>query len=252
MTLPTELINQVRQGRAVLFLGAGASVGAKASDGGDPPLGNELRDRIAKQFLESDYTSENLSWVAELATSSSDLFKVQDFIAEQFRDLKPADYHSLIPSFHWRGIVTTNYDCIIEAVYRSSGYSLQKLVPFLSNADRVDEKLRDSSYLAFLKLHGCITRTQDEDLPLILTVDQYARYKKGRDRLFKMLEEWGSENSIIFVGHKLQDLNLREILINLSQTIPSRPRYYLVRPGVSNVERDFWSEKRISVIDCSF
>jgi tetratricopeptide (TPR) repeat protein/cold shock CspA family protein len=67
-----------------------------------------------------------------------------------------------------------------------------------------------------------------------------------------MLEEWGSENAIIFVGHRLQDLNLRGVILDLSQKIPSRPRYFLVRPGVNDVERDFWNNKQISVLDGTF
>ena len=252
MHLPQPLVDQVRQGNAVLFLGAGATIGACKPTGEKPPLGNELREKIAKQFLADDYSSESLSWVSELAISATDLFKVQDFIADQFRDLKPADYHYLVPTFRWRGIATTNYDCIIENVYNASSKALQKIVPFLSNADRVDSKLRDPSSLALLKLHGCITLTHERKLPLILTIDQYATYRDERTRIFQMLEEWGSENSIIFVGHRLLDTNLRGILLDLSQRLPSRPRYYLVRPSVNTIERDFWNEKHISVLDGTF
>jgi len=252
MDIPPNLINQVRQGRAVLFLGAGASLGARTHDNSEPPLGDELRTRIAKKFLSGDYSSESLAWVSELAISATDLFTVQDFIADQFRDLKPANYHLLIPTFRWRGIATTNYDRIIETAYSLTGKPVQTVVPFLSNADRVDEKLRDPSSVALLKLHGCITRTHDLQLPLILTIDQYATYRDGRARLFQMLEEWASENTIIFVGHRLQDLNLRGIILDLSKKIPSRPQCYLVRPGVSAVERDFWSKKQISVLDGTF
>ena len=109
------------------------------------------------------------------------------------------------------GIATTNYDCITEAAYRAKGGPVQKIVPFLSNTDLVDEKLRDPSSVALLKLHGCITRAHDRELPLILTIDQYATYRDGRSRLFQMLEEWASENTIVFIGHRLQNLNLRGI-----------------------------------------
>ena len=252
MDLPANLVQQVRQGRAVLFLGAGASGKARTRDGKEPPLGDELRDRIAKRFLAGDYSSDSLAWVAELAISATDLFQVQDFIADQFRDLRPADFHLLITTFRWRGMATTNYDRVIETAYEVSRNAVQTVVPFLSNADRVDEKLRDPSSVALLKLHGCITRTHDRQLPLILTIDQYATYRDGRTRVFQMLEEWGSENTIIFVGHALQDLNLRGVLLDLSQKIPSRPRYYLVRPSLSAVERDFWSGKNISVLDGTF
>jgi len=233
-------------------MGAGATKGARTPDGREPPLGNELRDQIAERFLKSDYSSESLAWVTELAISAANLFEVQDFIAVQLRDLKPADYHLLIPTFRWRGIATTNYDRVIEIAYNMSDEAVQAVVTFLSNADRVDEKLRDPCSVALLKLHGCITHTHDQRLPLILTIDQYTTHRDGRTRLFQMLEEWGSENTIIFVGHRLQDPNIRGILLDLSQRIPSRPRYYLVRPGVNDVERDFWSGKQISVLDCTF
>src|SRR5437667_11367242 len=120
MDLPTDLIHQVRQGRAVLFLGAGAARKAKDRNGKEPPLGYELRDSIAERFLTDKYTSEALTWVAELAISASSLFQVQDFIADQFRDLTPADFHRLIPTFRWRGIATTNYDRVVETVYETS------------------------------------------------------------------------------------------------------------------------------------
>lgn len=252
MTIPKDLINQVRQGRAVLFLGAGATKGSHTSDGKEPPQGNELRDRIAAQFLTGDYTRELLSWVSELAAASANLFEVQDFIAEQFADLKPSEYHSLIPTFRWRGIATTNFDRLVEKTYGDSKNPVQTIVPFLSNADRVDEKLRSPSSLAFLKLHGCVTRTHDEKLPFILSLDQYATYKEGRSRLFQMIEEWGSENTIIFVGQKLQEPNLRQTLISLTQKIPSRPRYYLVKPDVDEVERGFWEAKKITVLSGTF
>jgi len=190
MQLSPNLISQVRQGQAVLFLGAGATKGAITSDGKEAPDGLELRDRIAAQFLNDDYSSESLAWVSELAASATDLFTVQDFIADQFRDLKPADYHLLIPSFRWKGIATTNYDRIIENSYKNSKNPVQNVVPFLSNDDRVGEKIKNpDSAVAFLKLHGCITRTHDKNLPLILTTDQYATFRDGRTRLFNMLEE---------------------------------------------------------------
>ena len=252
MNLPSSLIDLVRRGRTVLFLGAGASRKARTPEGKEAPLGDELRNRIGERFLTGDYSSESLAWVAELAISATDRFAVQDFVADQFGSLRPADFHLLIPTFRWRGIATTNYDRVVETAYETSPNAVQTIVPFLSNADRVDEKLRDPSSVALLKLHGCITRTHEPQLPLILAIDQYATYREGRTRLFQMLEEWGSENTIIFVGHAVHDPNLRGILLDLSEKIPSRPRFYVVRPGVSDIERDFWGGKHISVIDGTF
>jgi hypothetical protein len=132
MDLPTDLVYQARNGRLVLFLGAGASKGALNTQGKDAPLGTELRDLIVKRFLTEKHASDNLAWVAELASSTADPFRVQDFIAEQFSDLKPAPFHHLIPTFRWRGIATTNYDRLVEIVYDASPQAVQSIVPFLS------------------------------------------------------------------------------------------------------------------------
>ncbi len=252
MDIPRNLIEQIRLGRTVLFLGAGATLGAQTSNNQEPPLADELSRRIAERFLTEGYSSKSLAWVSSVAISASDIFTVQDFIAEQYRDLQPAAWHYLIPTFLWRGIATTNFDCIVETVYSLSEQAVQKVVPFVSNDDRVDDELRDCSSVALLKLHGCVTKPNDQHLPFILTPDQYLTYRDSRDRLFSMLEEWGSENTMVFAGHSLQDSNLQSILMYLTKRVTIRPQYYLVRPDVDSLERELWSKKNISVLSGTF
>ena len=77
-----ELVDAVREGRAFLFLGAGASLGATHADGLTPPGGKELADMLAQEFLGSEYKGLPLAQIAELAVSESDLTTVQEYIAE--------------------------------------------------------------------------------------------------------------------------------------------------------------------------
>jgi cold shock CspA family protein len=250
--IPRALIEQIRNGRAVLLLGAGATVGAHHPIGKKIPIGNGLRDLLGKKFLSSFSDSDTLTWIAELSQSTTDLFTVQDYIAEELQEFIPDSFHKLIPTFMWRGIASTNYDTVVEQAYTGAEKSVQELVPFLSNNDRVDEEIRNPECLIYLKLHGCITRTHDAEIPLILSAEQYAQYRSGRSRLFQMLEEWASENTIVFVGHSLQDHDLRALLLELTQKIKSRPRYYLVRPGVLQEEKDLWGSKNITVLESTF
>ncbi len=241
----------MRRGRVVLFLGAGASIGARAPDGREPLSGEGLRDKLSAQFLGGKEANASLAWVAELAISETDLGTVQDFIADLLRDLHPAAHHELVRTFRWRGLATTNYDTVLEALYRGAD-RLQDLVPIRSDADRLDELLRSARDLPLLKLHGCITRSRDRSIPYILTTDQYVTHRKGRERLFVTLAEWGAAHPIVFVGHSGQDSDIREILLELSALGDSRPRYYLVRPGVAEYERRLWESKRVSVIPLTF
>jgi hypothetical protein len=51
MNIPDYLVSQVREGKAVLFLGAGASREATTASGIPGPTGRQLGDLIAKRFL---------------------------------------------------------------------------------------------------------------------------------------------------------------------------------------------------------
>lgn len=249
--LSHSLVEDVRRGRVVLFLGAGASIGARSADGREPFSAEGLRDKLSEHFLGGKEAASSLAWVAELAISETDLGTVQDYIADLLRDLRPAAHHELVRTFRWRGLVTTNYDTVPEAIYRGAD-RLQDLVPIRSDADRLDELLRTPKDLPLLKLHGCITRSRDRLIPYILTTDQYLTHRKGRERLFQTLAEWGAANPVVFVGHSGQDSDIREILLELSSLGDSRPRYYLVRPNVADHEKRLWESKRVSVISISF
>ena len=117
MLLPDNIPDLVRSKKVVLLLGAGASIGANRPTGDAIPIGNDLRSLISNQFLGGKHADGDLAWVAELAESATDLFTVQDFIANQFQGLEPAGFHRLIPTFPWRGIATTNYDFLLENIY---------------------------------------------------------------------------------------------------------------------------------------
>lgn len=251
MSIPELLIKKIREGRVVLFLGSGALFGASIPNK-EIPLGNGLRDLICDEFLGGDFKDETLAHASALAASVASLFDVQDFIKSYFDGVVPSDFHMLLPSFRWRAIFTTNYDRLVETCYEQADDNDQTLLPLYSNNDRFDETRTDIKKLPFIKLHGCITKTRDEKLPLILTVEQYNDYLEGRDRLFRYLYDLAYEYSIVFVGHSLQDPNIRKVLGDLQKECPSGQRHYLLKPGISDVETNYWAESKISALDLTF
>ena len=238
----------------MLFLGAGATVGAKHRDGLRPPNGAELAKLIAGRFLGKGFDERPLVEVADLAISEADLQKVQEFVAEIFEGFSPAPFHLKIPTLPWAAISTTNYDLIVERAYETVAASdrVQDIVKFLRNSDRVDAQLRSSRAVPFLKLHGCVSQVKDPKLPLILTVDQYITHKSERHLLFNRLEELAHNYPFLFVGHKLADPNLRAVLMRIAELGDSRPRSYLVSPGLSPAELNFWSRKKITCLPMTF
>lgn len=55
MEIPKVLIAQIKEGQIVLFLGAGASIGAVHPQKKIPPTGKELAELIAGKFLGSEF-----------------------------------------------------------------------------------------------------------------------------------------------------------------------------------------------------
>ena len=82
MELPASLLEEVRSGRVVLFLGAGASRDATPAAGHPSPLGGDLARLLAARLLGDDYKDDELSLIADLAASESSLGEVQDYIRE--------------------------------------------------------------------------------------------------------------------------------------------------------------------------
>lgn len=252
MNIPERLIEEIKSGRVILFLGAGATIGARTDNGTGVPLGKELGSILSNEFLGGKFKDKPLDWIAELAKSESDLITIQDYVCNLFQPLKPSSFHQLIPEFKWRGIATTNYDDIIEKSYSMNSDKVQDLVPFISDKDRIDERLKTERDLPYIKLHGCITRTHDKAIPLTLSHDQYTIAEEGRRRLFDMVYGWGHEHTFLFVGHELYDSDIRQFLESLIKMGEFRPRYYLIKPNVSEIEKRLWESKRISVLSGTF
>ena len=252
MSLPYPLIDKIKAGRVALFLGSGALFGSKLPGDKKIPLGNGLRDLLCEKFLDNNFKDESLAFVSEMAISAYSLQDVQGFISEYFNDLQPAQFHLDITKFKWKAIFTTNYDRLVECCYEMTPDSLQKISCFISDEQSLDDTALQDHVLPLVKLHGCVTRTNDEKLPLILTTDQYIDHKINREGLFKYLYELAYSNTIVFIGHSLQDSNIRTVLSELEKEAPNGERHYLLKPNLSDFERDFWGKKKITALDLTF
>jgi hypothetical protein len=252
MEIPPYLEEQVSSGKVVLILGAGASYRALDSNGKTAPSSNDLRDLLADRFLGGKLKSRSLSQVAEYAIGESDISTVQDYIRSLFDPLQPTEAHKLLPTFRWWGLATTNYDRIIETAYAQAAKAAQQLIPVIENGDRIDLYTRDSNTLLLLKLHGCITRTANPDCPLILTIDQYIDHRSGRSRLFDRLTDWGYEHVFVFIGHSLQDTDIRQILKDLTKGTATRARFFCVVPDADPIEQRAFELQRITVLSATF
>lgn len=193
--IPPHLLNEVQNGRVVLVLGAGASVGASHPNGNSIPLGRDLAGLLAKQFLGGAHAGDSLSSVADMAIAEAgDPRVIFRFIADLFRPFGPGPHHLLLPKFRWYGLATLNYDEVIEKAYEAAK---SKLNVGRSDEFRIEDARSDLDATILLKLHGCITRAEDPTLPLVLTPFSYADHRTNRHKLYNTLESWAAERTLV-------------------------------------------------------
>lgn len=246
------LIEQIKDGKVILFLGAGSAFDSVHPTGMKPLTGKQLAHKIADKFLGEEYLEYDLQNVSELAINETDLYTVQKFVADIFKDFNPGKHHLRIPLYKWNSIYTTNYDLLIERSYEKVKNSVQTLSTFIKNGERIQDKSTSGFSVFYNKLHGSISEINDVNLPLILTPDQYVDHRKNRSRLFERLKEQAYEYPILFVGFSFADYDIRQTLKELSELGTARPRSYMIGPNITDKEASLWETKKVTSIKMSF
>jgi SIR2-like domain len=248
-SLPLPLLDAVREGRAMLFLGAGASYGAMHPGGKKVPDANELRNLICDRFLSSDLKTSSLIECSDYAIDSHDLNTFQQFIRDTFNPFTPAEFHSLIPTFNWNSVFTTNYDLIVERTYKHDAAYVQ----YVKNGQKVDFELREKpASILLAKLHGSIDHYLDSEIPLVLSSDQYVSVSKNRNMLFNRLLTLASQFPVVFVGYRATDLHIKTIFSELDQLGQRRPRYFYVSPNINSYQKSYLETRKTTCIPISF
>ncbi|MEJ6389817.1 P-loop NTPase [Gymnodinialimonas ulvae] len=252
LELPRILVESIKDQRAVMVFGAGASKECRNTAGSTPPNGDQLRDHLAAKFLGTTNEQRDLATVAEMAIANgAGQTMVFEEIANQLSGFKTSDAHKALPDFRWRGLATTNYDTLIEEGYAENLSRKQTCLPFVKDAEPYDDRLKNENHpVPFLKLHGCVNHRLDPEIPLVLSNEHYHQYQENRLHLFNRLQQWAQSSPLIFIGYRLADPHLRSLIYDIDPG--KRPQWYIVSPGGDEHDQRFWASKSVDVINGTF
>jgi hypothetical protein len=249
-SIPKYLLDEIRDGKVILFLGSGFSFGAKHPEGKTAPIGQGLADLMAEKFLGDTFKGHSLMHVSQISISESDIFNVQKYVYDLFAPFEPATYHQMLSTFKWKSIYTTNYDFVVEKSYENKE-ALQDLSPVYRNTKDFNI-FKTPNTLPYYKLHGCLSSINDENTPLILTPEQYITHRNKREMLFEKFFSEAWNHTILFVGFSFSDNDIMSILHELDTKVGGRSRSFFVGPNVKEAEVRFWDQKKISPIVTTF
>jgi len=243
MDLPPVLKSNISDGTVILILGTGA-----LNNGTIAPY-EALRTTLAEQFLDDAKSLAHLDEIVELCLTEVDTVTLQEFVRKQLECITPSDNLRLVPRLRWRGIATINVDLAIEKAFYENKDRQQNLVSFIDNTDRVEELLRRSDALQFLKLHGCISRTTSPTYPFFLSTDQYDLHPHCRNHVFNTLFGWARENIIVFVGDQTDDRTIRTLTRLIRRDVSNPRRAYYVRSNPNDIITRHWEKLHVQVLD---
>lgn len=223
-----DLVRQAAQdlfeGTAIVFLGAGASMGNPTRDEGKgvPGSGTLTKELIGRFGLDTK-DANTLKRTASLAVRKRDASTVKKVVVDQIRPHcgTPLTAHRALARIAPRIVMTTNYDDLYEAAMREAGKPLEKVVRPEQLARLPHDRRR------VLKLHGDVEGPDG----IVLTGTDYRRWQSEAGGLKASVVATLQESACIFVGYGVGDENLHDILgiIEANQRASSLKHFALVR-----------------------
>ena len=253
LSIPPQLTRHLRDGRMVLFAGAGLSAMAGLPTWG--PLLRRLIDVTASESMASAAMKGDLEQLLDAGKwlQIADHCKEQlgeryvSLLGEELRgDAAPIpDAHRLVMRLPFSAWVTTNYDKLLERAFAVERGGFAKTLTHV-DADTLGTLLFDDvPYI--LKAHGDI----DKPASIVFTSRDYRELIHGNAAFSMAFSAILLTRAVLFVGYSLSDpdfnLLLDRQLVTFRGFVPER---YALMSGVGEVERSYlWRVARIRVID---
>jgi len=242
-----DLVQAIKEGRAILFAGAGISAVlgvptwqeliAHIGDelGYDPEIFSTPR---ANYLALAEYYKVQKGTIGPLRSWMDKIFNVSDDI------LKNSRIHELIVTLDFPVIYTTNYDRNIENSFLLHKKDFSKIVDVRDIAKSAPDTTQ------IVKLHGDF----DDDDSIVLTETDYFERLSFESPLDIKLRSDALAKTILFIGYSLSDINVRLLLYKLSQAWLSsghekyRPKSYIFLSRPDPVQETVLSQWDIEAV----
>ena len=223
-TIPTTLEDAVRERKCILFVGSGLSVAAGYPSWGDLVLFlvEEARKMPHARVngLDEIIAEKDYGMLAEFARSALAPSQFATLLKQKLgARAKPTKVHELIASTDYRGLITTNYDRLIETTVTLTR-QWQPAIFTPETMEALAMALSNPEFFIF-KLHGDVGSIDN----IVLTDRDYDRLILRSPHVRSFLQAVVLTYTLLFVGYSLRDpdfqLSLRELSLIFEGKTPT-------------------------------
>lgn len=242
--MKSEIVEAIKTGNAVLFLGAGAALGCMSKNGANLPTSAGLAQELAEK-ASLEYKGEALAQVYKAASRKlgDSLF---DYMRDRFQGTTPSEQLRTISRYPFPRIYTTNIDDSLESAFT---LERQAYTP-RSRKDKIIDI--DSTYkdTQIIYLNGSIRNLSDG---VLFSPNEYGKETAITSPWYREIASDFHRLTFIFVGTKLNEPVFFQEVEHFRQYFGSKNRrHYLVCPGASQIEVEGIADENIEYIDASF
>lgn len=267
------ILDELRVGKAVPFLGAGASKLTTEGSGGTLPSGRELAWILAEysNFPSSDEKDRSdLSKVSSYLVDGTNRETLRRKLRSVFAGtrVRPSPLHRLLADVaNNMLVITTNYDTLLEQAFAEAGKSYDVVVYPADSRDfangvlwwvhgeseprRVKSNDIDTDDLGrtnlIYKMHGSVrTENANWDSFVITEEDYIAFLSKMKNAVPPAFRSHLAHRAFLFLGYGLQDWNLRILLKQVSN--PEMTSWAILNEP-SLFEQSLWRRRKVDIFD---
>lgn len=231
----------IRKEELILFVGAGMSLYAGYPSG--EMLCKILFDNLTEDLKKEVDSNMNLPKLSEeiynlKGGNKNYLFQI---LKKEFqKEPTSVETHKLLSKIpHFKTIITTNYDNLIE--------STNKEIEVIRKS--IDYPLANFKKQLLFKIHSDLSDTEN----IILTNSDYNNYfssSKEKTVFWNAVKDKLASNHILFIGYSMDDPNINVIIGNIIKELgDNRKEMFFVSPSISISKLNFLQRNGIEYIE---
>ncbi|NRD54466.1 SIR2 family protein [Corallococcus exiguus] len=198
-SIKPSVIAALRRGRYSLLLGAGFSADSTNSTGESLPVGDRLKNDIAKAFgLEDYYPLAMLAGAVPAETLGK-------FFEQKFKGCVASERIRIVSQFVWKSIYSFNVDDVLVSVYGKESKQVPKWLTF----KHMFYSPRDPGELTVVQLHGSVLHPEHG---YIFSPQEYGNSSALDSTWFKIAADELVASPFIVVGFGMNEPDLEYYL----------------------------------------
>lgn len=222
-----KLIESVRFENVTVFIGSGFSLKAGA------PSSSEIVKCFYKHMSEDEYKYVNDDHLSNVSNEFELMYgreKMIEILQEAMKFIPGdlSDQENLVSIPHFKTIITTNYDTLLEDTYGESNCYVVR------TTQDCTEIPNDKTVI--FKIHGDFKAKEN----ILITKSDYEQSFKGEKEklLWNVIKSQFLTKDILFIGYSLDDGNIFDIITEINKYTNTHRNCFLIAPSLVRHKRN--------------